>query len=174
MSDGDGGAVIVVGAMWASICWLASVFAIPIGLAMVGDILLWTWYLILAVIGAIITLAAFGHTGSQAFRSRDTWWKADVILAPIVTFLPAFYFREAERTVWLSLFHELSVLLLMFLFFYLIGGAALSLWGLSVTEVTGATGIEGAIQRLICGYLPMFIFYSAWIAAYINTVDPKP
>lgn len=173
MSDGDGGAVLAVGALLASICWLGSAFAIPIGLAIVGDVLLWTWYLLLALFGALLTLAAFGHAGVLAFKSRNLWWKFDVILAPIITFILAFHFREAERSVWLSLGNAVPVLVLGFLFFFLIGGAALSLMGLSINEVTGSTGLQGAIERLACGYLPMFIFYSAWIAAYLNSVHPK-
>jgi hypothetical protein len=177
MSNGDGG--ISAGGVLALcfFCYVASFLGIPIGLALMGDFLLWGWYVVLAIFGLVATFAAFGFVGSVAVKNRDYWLIFDLVVAPVAMVWPALLCREPMRDFFVSAYRDpgSAVLISLFLFFFLILGLPLGIMGMlvGVDDAYEPMGPEGTAIRLFTSYLPLFLFYVTWAAIILNTVDPK-
>lgn len=171
MSDGDGGVSAGGFLAFCLFCYFASFLGIPVGLALMGDVLLWGWYVFLAIFGLIATGAAFGFVAKEAMKRKDRWLLFDLVVAPLATIWPAILWREPVRDFFVSAFHNqgAAVLIAAFLFFFLLLGLPAGIAGM----VFSPTGPAGTVARLFISYLPLFLFYVTWAAIILNSVSPK-
>jgi hypothetical protein len=177
MSNGDGGISIGGFTAFCFFCYVMSFMGIPIGLALIGDALLWGWYIFLFIFGLVAALSAYGFVAQEAIKTQDRWLMFDLVVAPLVTVWPAVLCREPVRDFFVSAYQDqgAAVLISALLFVFLILGLPLGIMGMLVGEASdgGSRGPAGTVVRLFTSYLPLFLFYAAWVAIILNTVDPK-
>ena len=178
-SDSGGGGLcglLGVGALY----WMGVALAPVVGLALIGNVVMWAWIILIVGASAVFSLITYGLVGGLALEERDWWMLVDVVMAPIVTFWLGWHSREALRHWWVGVFDEYGALAGMFAFFFFLACIPLSVAGLAVTQSEtiraeiNIYGPAGALLRLIAGYLPMWFAIGSWMALILNSVDPLP
>jgi hypothetical protein len=173
----DGGGIGALGGFlfMGIIYWFGVALALPVGLGLIADALLVVWTVGLVGGSAVFAGLLFAIYARRAASTRSWLWMFDLLAAPIVAMWLGWLVREPLRGYWVDATAASNAnsgsqfLWGAFMFVFFLCCVPLSVWGLGRG---GDRGIEGTIQRVLIGYLPMFFAVGSWTALVMNSTNP--